>query len=86
MSHLTRPNQALLGRIRIIRGQIQSVEGALENGETCLSALNTVAACRGAINSLMAEMLEQHIKCLMERSGSSADCDEVLTVLKTYLR
>ncbi|MFL9598642.1 metal-sensing transcriptional repressor, partial [Aeromonas veronii] len=51
----------VLTRVRRIRGQIDALERALENGGECRSILQQIAAVRGAANGLMAEVLESHI-------------------------
>ena len=56
MAHTIRDKGKLLNRVRRIRGQIDAVEKALDQEQDCSSILQTIAACRGAINSLMAEM------------------------------
>ena len=62
MAH-TQSNQArLLHRVRRLRGQIDAVERALASQSSCESVLQLIAASRGAINALMAEVLEGHIR------------------------
>ena len=51
-----------LTRVRRIRGQIDALERALDEGEECRAILQQIAAVRGAVNGLMAEVLESHIR------------------------
>jgi DNA-binding FrmR family transcriptional regulator len=62
MAHTTKDNEKLLNRVSRIRGQLNAIEQALEQDEECSRVLQTIAACRGAINGLMAEVLEGHIR------------------------
>lgn len=62
MAHTTRDKQKLLNRVRRIKGQVEGIEKALEADKDCYLVLNTIAACRGALNGLMAEVLEGHIQ------------------------
>ena len=62
MAHTIRDKKKLLNRVRRIRGQIAAVEKALDQEQDCSTILLTIAACRGAINSLMAEVIEGHIR------------------------
>ncbi|HYL85106.1 MAG TPA: metal/formaldehyde-sensitive transcriptional repressor [Candidatus Angelobacter sp.] len=62
MGHTTKDKQKLLQRIRRIKGQITAIERALDADEECSKVLQTIAACRGAINGLMAEVLEGHVR------------------------
>lgn len=52
----------LLQRVRRLRGQLDAVERSLEADEDCGGQLMLLAAVRGAVNSLMAEVLEDHIR------------------------
>lgn len=62
MSHTQKDQKKLLARVRRINGQTASLEKALIDGEECLKVLQQVAAVRGAINGLMSELLEGHIR------------------------
>ena len=62
MSHTIRDKKKLLNRVRRIRGQVASLEQALEGEWDASTVLQTIAACRGAINGLMAEVIEGHIR------------------------
>lgn len=62
MAHTTRDKQKLLNRVRRIKGQVEGIEKALEADKDCYLVLNTIVACRGALNGLMAEVLEGHIQ------------------------
>jgi DNA-binding FrmR family transcriptional regulator len=62
MSHQDREKLKLLQRLRRVRGQLDSVERSLTAGEECGGQLMQLAAVRGGVNSLMAEVLETHIR------------------------
>jgi len=62
MAHTTKDKEKLLNRVSRIKGQITAIEKALDSGEECSKVLQTIAACRGAINGLMAEVLEGHVR------------------------
>jgi DNA-binding FrmR family transcriptional regulator len=62
MAHTIRDKNKLLHRVRRIRGQVDGIERALVEEHDCSDLLRTIAACRGAINSLMAEIIEGHIR------------------------
>ena len=48
MSHTIIKKEKLLNRVRRIRGQIESVERALDSEEGCGIVLQRIAAARGA--------------------------------------
>jgi DNA-binding FrmR family transcriptional regulator len=62
MAHTVRDRAKLLNRIRRIRGQVGAIEGLLQEEADCERVLQTIAACRGAINGLMAEVVQDHIR------------------------
>jgi DNA-binding FrmR family transcriptional regulator len=78
----------LVARARRIRGQIEAVERNLTNGvEDCADTLQLLAACRGAINSLMAEVMEDHIRDHVGRARASQEVvDELLGIVRAYLK
>ena len=74
MAHTTKDKARLLSRVRRIRGQVEAIERALDGEHECSSVLQLMAACRGALNGLMAEVLEGHIRfhVLDPKSGKNA--------------
>jgi len=62
MSHHEREKIKLLQRIKKMRGQLDAVERSLVAEEECGGQLMLLAAVRGGVNSLMAEVLETHIR------------------------
>ncbi|MHB1287144.1 MAG: metal/formaldehyde-sensitive transcriptional repressor [Leptospirales bacterium] len=92
--HTVRNRKKLLDRVRRIRGQIDGLEKLLEKGgdEDVSLILQTVASSRGALNGLMGELIEGHIRehILKEGDYSYGDrehaVDVVLEVLKRYLK
>ena len=90
MSHTITDKKPLLSRVRRIRGQAEALERALEAGSDCASVLQQVAAVRGAVNGLMAQVLEGHLREHLGKEASPAeherDLDAVVTALRSYLR
>ena len=62
MSHLPKEKQKLVARIKRIRGQVDSIERSLTSDDDCADVLMLLANIRGGINSLMGEVLEDHIR------------------------
>jgi len=88
MSHLTRDQLDLLNRTKKVIGQLESVLRALEEDAPCADVLQRLAAARGAINSLMGELMEDHILHHMPRkTKSSAEAaGELIEIVRTYLK
>ncbi|WP_427194486.1 metal/formaldehyde-sensitive transcriptional repressor [Pseudomonas aeruginosa] len=62
MAHTIHGKKKLLARVRRIAGQTRALEQALEEGSECAAVLQQIAAIRGAVNGLMNEVLEGHIR------------------------
>ena len=92
MAHTIRDKKKLRNRVRRIRGQIDAVEKALEHEQDCSTILLTIAACRGAINGLMAVIIEGHIRYHLvdpdrqPTSEKAKAAQELIEVVKAYLR
>lgn len=93
MAHTVRDKQKLLNRVRRIRGQVDGIEKALQAGNPdCSTLMQMIAGCRGAINGLMAEVVEAHIREHVvdpnrKPTGAQVEAaEELIDVLGTYLR
>ncbi|EDY86662.1 regulator protein that represses frmRAB operon [gamma proteobacterium HTCC5015] len=62
MPHSPQEKKKTLTRVRRIRGQVEALERALEASADCSSVLQQLAALRGAVNGLMSQVLESHIR------------------------
>jgi FrmR/RcnR family transcriptional regulator, repressor of frmRAB operon len=71
---------------------VESIENALEKGAECSQVLHTISACRGAINALMAEVLDGHIRFHVldpdhhPVSAKAQATQELIDLIRTYLR
>ena len=91
MAHTIRQKSKLLARVRRIRGQIEAVERAVEEEIGCADVLQLIASVRGAVNGLMGEVLEDHIRLHVADSALDHDrrkdgADELIEVVRTYLK
>jgi DNA-binding FrmR family transcriptional regulator len=92
VAHTFREKIKLLNRVRRIRGQIEAVERALESEAGCTEVLQLLAATRGAMNGLMAEVIEDHIREHVASATIESDAerakgaDELVEVVRTYLK
>ena len=91
MTHTITGSAKLLARVRRIRGQAAALESSLGEGTECMAILQQIAAIRGAVNGLMLEVLEGHIR---EHLGANAsdeaqraeDTEAVVAALRSYLK
>ena len=88
MTHISREKLELISRTKKVIGQLESALRALEEDAHCADVLQRLAAARGAINSLMAELLEDHIRNHMPRNSKSSEeaADNVIQIVRTYLK
>jgi DNA-binding FrmR family transcriptional regulator len=92
MAHTVRDKNRLLNRVRRIRGQVDAIERALAEEQDCSDLLRTIAACRGAINGLMGEVIEGHIRYhvvdpdVKPASRQAAAAQQLMDVVKSYLK
>ena len=92
MSHTVREKVKLLNRVRRIRGQIEAVERALEQEIGCSDVLQLIAGARGAINSLMAEVIEDHVRVHVIDPENEPNIErahaveELIDVVRSYLK
>lgn len=62
MAHASKGSVKLLNRIKRVEGQMEAIERALGGGADCTTVLQQPAAARGAINGLMAQVIEDRIR------------------------
>ena len=90
MSQLVKNKTKMLTRVRRIKGQVAAIERTLDVGGECEQILQLVAACRGALNGLMAELIEGHVRFQVLVEGPKTlpsqreAADELMTVVKRY--
>jgi DNA-binding FrmR family transcriptional regulator len=91
MGHTVRNKQQLISRAKRIQGQVEALVRALTEEQDCSDVLQLMSAARGAMNSLMAELLEGHIRehVLGGRKPTQDQtlaADEVIAMVKSYLK
>jgi len=92
MSHTERDRSKLLGRVRRIRGQVEAIERLIDGHHDCEKVLQQIAACRGAINGLMAQVLDGHIhEHVIDPSRTatrkeSQALETLAQIMKSYLK
>ena len=92
MGHTTAEKTKLLNRVRRIRGQVEALERALAEERGCTEVLQLIAAARGAMGSLMGEVVEDHVRFHIvdptqkPASKESESAQQLIDVLKPYLR
>jgi DNA-binding FrmR family transcriptional regulator len=92
MTHTIKEKEKLILRVRRIRGQIEGVERALTSEQDCSDILQLITAARGAMNGLMSELLEDHVRFHVldpkrkPTSKQALAADELVEIVKSYLK
>jgi DNA-binding FrmR family transcriptional regulator len=92
MAHAIHEKQKLLNRVRRLRGQVDALERALEAEESCTQIMRLLTAARGAMNGMMAEVVEDHIQMHMMEANRKPSreeieaADELVDVLRSYIK
>ncbi|HXR17765.1 MAG TPA: metal/formaldehyde-sensitive transcriptional repressor [Terriglobales bacterium] len=91
MSHTIKNKEKLVLRAKRIHGQVEALARALAEERDCSEVLQLMSAARGAMNSLMAELLEGHIRNHVlsgkkSNAGQTLAAEEVISMVKSYLK
>ena len=92
MAHTIDEKKRLLNRVRRLKGQIAAIEKSLDQEEECSQILHTISACRGAMDALMAEVIEGHIRFhILPPEPAATDeqtnaADDLVSALRAYLK
>jgi DNA-binding FrmR family transcriptional regulator len=92
MSHIVRDKKKLLARVRRIAGQVQAIERSIDGERDCSDIMLLIATARGAMSSLLAEVVAGHVHHHMidpHRRPTTAErraADELTGVVKAYFR
>ena len=91
MAAMDKEKQKLIARIKRIRGQVDSIERSLTTGDDCADVLMLMANVRGGINSLMAEVLEDHIRLHLLSSDKATTqpeelAEDMIDLVRAYLK
>ena len=90
MPHTVREKKQLLARIRRFKGQAEALEEAIKSEAECSAILQQIAAIRGAVNGLMGQVIEGHLREHVAAATSAKqrleDLEPVLRVLRSYMK
>lgn len=89
MAHTTSNKDQLVARVRRIAGQMAAIEKAIAEEAGCSAVLHQVAGARGAINGLMDELVEDHlrehvVRPDLEDEERASGAQELIAVIRRY--
>lgn len=87
---MDRERTKLINRAKRIHGQMETVERTLMEGRECTDVLMLLAAVRGGIDALMAEVLEDHIRLHLVGPKAKALTpelgEELIDLVRAYMK
>jgi DNA-binding FrmR family transcriptional regulator len=92
MGHTIEEKTRLLQRVRRLRGQVDAIERALQRDADCAKVMQLTVSVRGAASSLMAELLEDHIRMHVsdpsreKDRGRAKGAQHLIDVVHAYLK
>ena len=91
MAHIKTNKDQLIARVRRIAGQMAAIEKAIGDDAGCAAIMHQVAGARGAINGLMNELVEDHVREHVARPGLSsaeraAGAAALIAVVRRYAK
>lgn len=92
LAHTASEKKSLLARVNRIQGQLKSIREAIEQEEECATVLQQIAACRGAVNGLLVEIVEGEIRFHVLGKNARVDSREaraaenLVQILHRYIR
>jgi FrmR/RcnR family transcriptional regulator, repressor of frmRAB operon len=82
----------LLNRAKRLRGQTNAIVRAVDDEAECAKTLHAIAVCRGALDSLMAEVIKSHIRSqILDTAQEPTEKqlhagEELIEALKLYIK
>jgi len=81
----------LIARINRIEGQVRGLKRMVEEDQDCLDVLKQIAAAGGALRSLGAVILEDHLKgcvssAIRSREHDAELIDQVVEIFNKFIR
>jgi len=91
VSHIIRKKKSLTHRVARIRGQVEALARAVDGELECGDVLRLIASARGAMDSLMGEVIEGHIRDhVFRRASAKSDekraAKDLVDIIRSYLR
>lgn len=90
MAHVTAHRRKILARVRRVAGQVAALEKSLQADIDCAAVLTQIAAVRGAVQGLMMEVLDDHLREHVagetDRNRRARELAAVTALMRTFVR
>lgn len=88
MAHSSENKTKTLARINRIKGQLDAFAKAIETDADCYQVMQLLASTRGALNGLMGDVVEGHIRGHIvsadSRKTASKSGEELIEIMKSF--
>ncbi len=90
MAHTIKDKAKIISRVNRLKGQLDAFVKALETDQDCYQNMQLLASCRGALNGLMSEVVEGHIReHIIEgenKKAASESGEDLIDIMKSFLK
>lgn len=90
MAHIIKDKQKILSRVNRIKGQLEAFSKAIESEQDCYQVMQLLASCRGALNGLMSEVVERHIREHVieaeNKKMAAESAEDLVDIMKSFLK
>ncbi len=88
MAHSIRDKSKIVSRVNRLKGQLDAFAKAIEGEGDCYQVMQLLSSCRGALNGLMGDIIEQHIRDhIVEAENKKVATDsgeELIDIMKSF--
>jgi FrmR/RcnR family transcriptional regulator, repressor of frmRAB operon len=86
----TQRKAKLVNRVRRIIGQIDAMERGIKHDSSCTDVLQLSSAARGALDGLLSELIERHVRVNIVESQQADTvaeaAEDLVDVVRSYLK
>lgn len=86
----TQRKAKLVNRVRRILGQIEAMERGINYDNRCTDLLQLASAARGALDGLLSELIERHVRVNIVESQQietvTEAAEDLIDVVRSYLK
>lgn len=88
MAHTIREKKKILARVNRLKGQLEAFAQAIEQEKDCYQVMQLLSSCRGAVNGLMGDLVEDHIREHIVKAETKKDAatggEEVIEIMRSF--
>jgi len=90
MAHTIKDKAKIISRVNRIKGQLDAFSKALEAEQDCYQNMQLLSSCRGALNGLMMEVVEGHIRDHIveadNKKSAAESGEDLIEIMKSFLK